>query len=142
MAKAALSPSDVVYLDEPWLTVVWDHDYHCVYAKFQSFATSAEFRTGTMKILAALKHRQAASLVSDNRMLEGVSDQDQLWLRDTWVPLAVTSGLQRIAVVLPGRGLGKIASEEIIGRIGKDDFSMQTFDSLPDALSWVGCKPR
>jgi hypothetical protein len=139
MASGAWAPaSDLLYLDEPWLTIIWDHQFQCVYAKFQSFATSAEFRAGTMKILAVLKQRRATSLVSDNRMLEGVSEQDQLWLSDAWVPLAVASGLKRIGVVLPKRGPGKIDSEEIIGQIGQDKFSMRTFDLLPDALSWAG----
>jgi hypothetical protein len=132
-------PSDLVYLDEPWLAVFWDHDYQCVYAKYHSCATSAEFRVGTMRILAALRKRRAGSLVSDNRMLESVSAQDQLWIRDTWVPLAVESGLKRIAVILAKRSPGSVGSGGMAGQIGKNEFVMQTFDSLPDALNWVGC---
>ncbi len=90
-----------------------------------------------MTILEAIRERHAASLVSDNRRLEGVTNEDQLWLRDTWVPLAVSRGLKRIAVVLARYGLGKIASEEIISRFGSTDFVTRTFDSLDEALSWV-----
>jgi hypothetical protein len=76
-------------------------------------------------------------LLSDNRGLEGVGEADQLWLRDTWMPEAVKAGIRRIAVVLAHHGVGKIASEEIIGRFGKTEFVTRTFDSVPTALTWL-----
>jgi hypothetical protein len=75
--------------------------------------------------------------VSDNRRLEGIADQDQLWLRDTWVPMAVAAGVKRIAVVVPHHGLGKIASEEILGRIEMKVFSTRSFTTVSEATEWV-----
>jgi len=46
-----------------------------------------------VRILDAIRAINAASLISDNRRLEGVTAQDQLWIRDTWTSLAVASGL-------------------------------------------------
>ena len=131
------SPTGDVHLDEPWLLIRWDGEHKCVYAQFKAFANSAEFRSGTLGILDAIRARSATSLVSDNRRLEGVAAQDQLWIRDTWTPLAVAAGLTRIAVVLAPRGLGKIASEQIIGRFGDKEFATRTFESLEDAMKWV-----
>jgi hypothetical protein len=115
----------------------WDREHACVLAEWTGFANSAQFRDGTLKILEALRDKHAALLISDNRKLEGVVDEDQLWLRDTWVPVAVAAGLKRIAVVVAHRGLGKIASEEIIGRFGKTKFVTNTFESGNEALKWV-----
>jgi hypothetical protein len=126
-----------VHSDEPWLSIRWDREHACVYAEFKGFCTSAEFRASTTKILDAIRARRAASLVSDNRGLEGVADEDQLWLRDAWMPIAVATGLERIAVVLAHHGLGKTASENIITRFGKTEFVMRTFVSPADALEWV-----
>jgi hypothetical protein len=67
-----------------------------------------------------------------------VVDEGQLWLRDTWVPVAMAAGLERIAVVIAHRGLGKIASDEIIGRLGKTTFVTKTFESPEEALNWIG----
>jgi hypothetical protein len=129
-------PGDV-YSDEPWLSIRWDRQHSCVYAQFKGFCTSTEFRASTTKILDAIRERSASSLVSDNRGLEGVVDEDQLWLRDAWMPMAVAAGLERIAVVLAHHGLGKTASENIITRFGKTEFVMRTFASAADALEWV-----
>jgi hypothetical protein len=127
-----------VYAVEPWLSIRWDREHACVHAEWTGFANSAQFRDGTLRILEALRDKQASLLISDNRKLEGVVDEDQLWLRDTWVPVAVAAGLKRIAVVVAHRGLGRIASEEIIGRFGKTTFITNTFESPDEALKWVG----
>jgi hypothetical protein len=131
------SPKDVVFSNEPWLSIAWDPDHRCVYAEWKGFANSVEFRASTMRILDAIKERNASSLISDNRRLEGVADQDQLWIRDSWVPVAVAAGITRIAVVLARRGLGKIASEEILSQIGGAPFATRTFTTVSEATEWV-----
>lgn len=134
-----MSPStkDETFSDERWLRIQWDPEHRVVYAEWKAFANSSEFRASTTKILDAIRTRSADSLVSDNRRLEGVADQDQLWLRDTWIPLAVAAGVKRIAVVLPHHGLGKIASEEILGRIEMAAFATRTFTTVSEATEWA-----
>ena len=133
----APSPKGDVFADEPWLSIQGDRQSHCIYAEWKGFANSAEFRASTMRILEAIRAIGAASLVTDNRRLEGVTDQDQLWIRDTWAPTAVGSGLTRIAVILPQRGLGKIASEQILRQDGMKAFSTRTFTTVSEAMEWA-----
>ena len=114
-----------------------DRNSSYIYAEWRGFATSAEFRAGRLRILEAIRAINATSLISDNRRLEGVAVQDQLWIRDTWTPHAVNSGLARIAVVVPQRGLGKIASEEILSQVGMRAFSTRTFTTVSEAMKWA-----
>jgi hypothetical protein len=126
-----------VYLDEPWLSIRWDDQHKCIYAEWVGAPDNIEFRSGTVKILDAIRDRRTASLVSDNRRLEVIANQDQVWINERWAPMAAASGLKRIAVVLAPQGLGKIASEGIISRFEDDVFETRTFESLSDALIWV-----
>jgi len=134
-----VSPSSQgdAFEDKPWLSVQSDRNSNCIYAEWKGFATSVEFRAGTMRILDAIRAINAASLISDNRRLEGVTAQDQLWIRDTWTSLAVASGLARIAVVVPKRGLGKLASEQVLSQVGMKAFSTRTFTTVSEAMEWV-----
>lgn len=131
------SPKGDAFADEPWLSIKGDHQSRCVYAEWRGFATSAEFRASTMKILEAIRAIGAASLVTDNRRLEGVADPDQLWIRDTWTPLAVRAGLVRIAAVVPQRGLGRIATEQILSQVGMKAFTTRTFTTVSEAVEWA-----
>jgi hypothetical protein len=134
-----VSPSSKggVSADEPWLSVQADRESRCVYAEWRGFANSSEFRASLLRILEAITSIGAAALVSDNRRLEGVAEQDQLWIRDTWTPLAANSGLKRIAVVVPQRGLGKIASDQILTQVGMRAFSTRTFTTVSEAMEWA-----
>jgi len=131
------SSSADVYVDEPWLRISWDRLHKCVHAEFKSFANSSDFREGCTQILELIRAYRATALISDNRRLEGVTNLDQLWLRDSWLPQAVEAGIKRIAVVVPARGLGKLATEAIISKFGKTAFETRMFESLPDALKWA-----
>jgi len=137
--RLAVSPSskDELFSDERWLRIQWDPEHRCIYAEWKGFANSSEFRASTTKILDAIRARGADSFVSDNRRLEGIADLDQLWLRDTWIPLAVASGVKRIAVVVPHHGLGKIASEEVLGQVEMKAFATRTFTTVSEATEWV-----
>jgi len=90
-----------------------------------------------MRILDAIQTIRATSLISDNRRLEGIADQDQLWIRDTWTPLAVAAGLKRIAVVVPQRGLGRIATEQVLSQVGMAQFATRTFTTVSEAMEWA-----
>lgn len=137
-----MSP-DEVYAEAPYMSIRFDSRRNCVLAEFKGFATSVEFRAGTMKILDAIGEHGVDSLISDNRHLEVVTEADQMWIRDAWVPLAVAAGLKRIGVVLAKQGLGKFASQEIISQFPDSTFVTRTFDSLDEAKKWLASeKPR
>ena len=126
-----------VYLDKPWLSIRWDEDHRCIHAVWTGRPDSVKFRSGTVKILQAIRDRHAASLLSDNRNLEMIANQDQVWINESWVPMAVASGLRRIAVVLAPQGSVKTASEGIIRRFEDNVFETRTFDSVDEAMAWV-----
>ena len=120
--------------------LAWDGEHNCIYLEFKGFATSAEFRAGTMMVIEAIRERNASSLISDNRRLEVVSNEDQLWLRDTLIPQAAASGMKRAALVVANQGLGKFASQEILNRLPNGLFVTRTFDSLDEAKKWIAGK--
>jgi hypothetical protein len=131
------SVQDDAYANTKWVSIRWDREHGCVLSEWNGFANSVELRAGMMKLIDAIRDHDSASLVSDNRRLEVVTNEDQLWIRDTWTPVAVGVGLKRIAVVLAQSGLGKIASEAVLSQIGKTAFVTRTFGTVSEAFKWV-----
>ena len=140
--KVSNGRSGDVHADLPYLYIAWDGEHRCIYLEFKGFATSAEFRSGTMLVIDAIRDRKATSLISDNRRLEVVTNEDQLWLRDTLVPQAAAGGLKRAALVVAHQGLGRYASQEILNRLPSGMFVTRTFDSLDDARKWIADQDR
>jgi hypothetical protein len=130
---------NVIYADEPWLLMRWDIEHQCVFAEWKEFATSREFQGALTRVLEVVREKQAVSFVNDTRRLELISDEDQRWIRYTWAPLAVASGLRRIAVVIAAHGLSKMAIEGMFrGRRNTgSQLDSRTFDSLDEAMEWV-----
>src|ERR1700687_741485 len=127
-----------IYVDDPWLSIRVDAGRECVYADWKGFASTIEFRASTLRLMQAIKETNATSTINDTRNLDLVSHEDQLWLRDTWVPLAESSSLQRIAVVVALCGLGKFGVETIIRSVGgKTRLDVRLFNSMEDATAWV-----
>jgi hypothetical protein len=127
-----------VYLNEPWLFMRWDGEHQCVFAEWKAFATSEEFQGALTLALKAVRERQAVNFVNDTRKLELISGEDQRWIRYSWSPLAAASGLRRIAVVIAPHGLSKMAIEEMFKGRRRTALQSRTFNSVEDALKWVG----
>ena len=129
----------LVYMDEPWLLMHWDAEHQCVFAEWRTLATSAEFRGALTKVLDVARDNSAFSFVNDTRNLELVTDQDQRWMRNTWAPLAVETGLKKIAVIMAQHWLSRMGIERSFeGRPDTGDHLLsRKFDSVADALLWV-----
>jgi hypothetical protein len=130
-------PTGDVYVDEPWLSMRWDSEHQCVFAEWKGFATSADFQGALTTALDIVRERQAVNFVNDTRLLELISDEDQRWLRYTWTPLAATSGLRRVAVVIAPTGLSRMAIQTMFKGRRRSGLQSRTFDSLEDAMRWV-----
>jgi hypothetical protein len=140
-------PTEIVYVDEPYLSICWRAGSQCLHQEWKGFANSVEFRSGQTRLLAAIENSCTTALVSDTRKLELITTEDQLWIRDTWLPLAAAAGLKRIALLVAHRGLGKFALDEMQKQVrsqvesqaGADPsaFVSREFDSVDEATKWA-----
>jgi hypothetical protein len=139
--------AEIVYVDEPYLLVGRHIEFQCLHSQWRGFATSAEFRAGGARLLAAIKETSSTALVSDTRELELVASEDQLWIRDTWLPLAAAAGLKRVALLVAPQGLGRFAIDQMRSQVRSQIPShgqnaaaglvSRQFDSLDEARKWA-----
>jgi hypothetical protein len=120
----------------------WDEAHKTVNADWIGFFNTVEFRAAATKLVEEIKANRATSTVCDIQKLEVVIHTDQLWIRDTWVPLALASGLKRIAVVVALRGLAKFAADAMIRLIGRTGIETRLFKSFDDAMKWVDAEEK
>ncbi len=103
------SSKDDAARTNPGLSIEWDRQRKCVYAEWEGFANGAEFRASLIRTLDAIRDRNAALLVSDNRRIE----------------------------VVTHHGLCNIATEEILSLIGHTVFVTRTLTTESEATEWV-----
>jgi hypothetical protein len=128
---------DQIYLDEPYLSIRWRAIPRILYAEWKGFATSAEFRAALQVGLRAIRERHIRGYVSDARKAKVVTPEDQIWVRDVWLPGAVAAGLQRMAMVTAEAGLGKVIVEQVVKEIDQHGISMRKFNTVAAATTWA-----
>jgi isopentenyl diphosphate isomerase/L-lactate dehydrogenase-like FMN-dependent dehydrogenase len=108
-----------------------------VHSEWRAFANSAELRAALLTGIQAIRDHRAAAYVSDARKFRVIVRDDQEWIREKWMPLAVAAGLKRIAFVTAASGLGKVIVEDVSGSVNQGGLESRTFDSMTAARKWV-----
>ena len=132
-----IKPSNDVYVDEPYLSIRWDGLHKHVFSEWKGFANSEELRTGLMKGIQAIRDNRAAAYVSDARKVRVIVHEDQKWIQEKWMPLALQAGLRRLAFVTAGTGLGRLTVQEVVLLVDHHGLESRTFSSVEDARRWV-----
>jgi hypothetical protein len=124
-------------VDEPYLTIRWDGAHSHVLSEWKGFANSAELRAGLLKGIQAISDNHAMAYVSDARKLKVIVHEDQRWVQEKWLPLAIQAGLRRLAFVTAGTGLGKATIEDTVVLVDNHGLESRTFSSVEAARHWV-----
>ena len=132
-----IKPSNDVYVDEPYLSIRWDGVHKHVLSEWKGFANSAELRAGLLKGIQAISDNHTTAYVSDARKLRVIVHEDQRWIQEKWMPLALQAGLRRLAFVTAGTGLGRLTIEDLVGLVDHHGLESRTFSSLESARHWV-----
>lgn len=130
-------PKGDVYVNEPWLSIRWDSVHRHVHSEWSAFATSVELRAAMLRGIQAISDHQAAAYVSDAKKLKVIVHEDQKWIKETWMPLAIEAGLNRLAFVTAATGLAKLDVEDVVASVNDHGLQSRTFDSMAAARKWV-----
>ena len=108
-----------------------------VHSEWRAFANSAELRAALLTGIQAIRDHKATAYVSDARKFRVIVRDDQEWIKEKWMPLAVSAGLKRIAFVTAPTGLGKLTIEDVSGLVNHGALQSRTFYSMTEARQWV-----
>jgi hypothetical protein len=133
--------SDDIYLDEPYLSIRWDSVHNHVHAEWRAFANSAEFRAGLSKGIQAIRDHRAVAYISDSRKVKVIVDEDQRWIKETWLPLATNAGLKRIGFVIANTGLGRLCVQDVADLCADYGLHSRTFPTMEAARKFVSEVP-
>jgi hypothetical protein len=136
-SRLTITPTDHVYVDQPWLLMRWDTVHQHVHSEWRAFANSAEIRSSVLKGIDAIRENRAVAYVSDARKIRVIAHADQAWFKETWRPLAIAAGLKRIAFVTASTGLGKLTIEDVARLLDGKGLRSRIFDSMAAARKWV-----
>jgi hypothetical protein len=138
---AATSESTVIYYDERWVTIRWDETIQAGWAEYKGYAEGEEFRAAYEANLQLLRQKRACRWLSDARLLAPISQADQRWLNNDWLPRMIAAGLRWSAVVSPRAAVSRLTVKQIVSKINNVSLVTDHFDDLEAARSWLRSQP-
>jgi hypothetical protein len=132
-----IKPANDVYVDEPYVSVRWDGLHNHVLSEWRGFANSEELRAALLRGIQAIVDNHASAYVSDARKLRVIVHEDQAWISEKWMPLALQAGLKRLAFVTAASGLGRLTVKDVVDLVDHHGLESRTFTSLEAARRWV-----
>ena len=126
-----------VYLDTPYVLVRWDGDGPWVYVKWKAWANRSEYKAAQEVIILALRENHASRNLIDSTDRRVLSDDDQKWLVENWMPRAAAAGRRWTAIVMPKSALGRTIAENIDNSGRSKRNAIEHFETVEDAAAWL-----
>jgi hypothetical protein len=126
-----------VYLDAPYVSVRWVSAGRWVQVEWKAWANSSEYRAAHETVLLAIRENRASKNLIDAMNARVISDADQRWLIEDWIPRAIAAGRRWTALVLPKSALGRTISENIDKLPRPNRTKVQYFQTVEEAAAWL-----
>ena len=132
-----IPPADKTYLDTSYVCVRWVGGGPWVLIEWKAWANSQEFRAAHEIVLTALRENHASRNLIDAADARVVSNEDQHWLIESWIPRAAAAGRRWTAVVMPKSALARTVSENIDKSPRTNLTKVEYFDTVDEAAAWL-----
>ena len=135
--QGPVSKGGKVYLDTPYVLVRWDANGPWVYVKWKAWANSTEYRAAQEVIILAFRENHASRNLIDSTDRRVVSEDDQKWLVENWMPRAAAAGRRWTAIVMPTSALGRTIAENIDNQGRSKRNMIEHFETVEAASAWL-----
>jgi formate dehydrogenase maturation protein FdhE len=109
-----------------------------LYIKWEFMIDDNFFREGMEKLLEMIEEHKTGKILSNVTQLGPLSDDDQKWCIDSWLPRALAVGYSSVANVIAEDIFGKMAVDDILNNAAeKSPIKMQYFEDEEKATEWL-----
>ena len=122
--------------DNPICRITLDAAVPCILVTWQRYATSAQLRFVHERILQLLRRQGLRKILGDDSSLAVIHVDDQVWIREDWMPRAARAGLEAAASKCPYAFFGKQSVAKVQSG-APSGLKLRSFDTLDEARSWL-----
>ena len=110
-----------------------------LYAAFIGMQSLPVLMEASEVMFRILREKNCSKYLSDNTQMRGGKDFADNFIRDTFIPRAIESGLKCVAYVMPSQLLN-IVSIENLELLFPPDLQFMLFDNVAEARYWLLCR--
>ena len=117
--------------------IYFDSDIDVVVMDWDGYATSEQFKQGTELMLNTLIQNNCKKVLADIKDMVIIGMEDQEWLNNHFIPRATEFGFKALAIVQSKHYFNKVAVESISYKVDKEKLTINFFDNLIEARTWL-----
>ncbi|NUU59929.1 hypothetical protein [Paenibacillus agri] len=121
-------------------TVSWNEKAKAVHVEFNTYVHSDQLRAICDKAMELQQEKGAQRMISDNRKLSVISQEDQKWISTVHNQRIQDSGIKFVAIIMPEKTLGKMSMKRVVASsVAFDDIKtvFESFESVEEAEEWL-----
>jgi hypothetical protein len=109
-----------------------------IYIKWGLKIDENEFRQGMNDLIELMRENETGKILSNNVNMKALSDADQKWSVEDWLPRALAVGYSAIAIIVSKNLFGKMAVEDILNNASEvSPIRIQYFEDEERAKLWL-----
>jgi hypothetical protein len=125
----------MLFFESRVASVIWNADLEAVELRWKMFAKGEEFKEALNQGLELVRQKKAAHWLGDTSDMSAIPLEDQEWVNTNWFPRAISSGIKRMAVIVPKSAIAKMSVQNIVSRF--NTLEVHNFGEKSEAAQWL-----
>jgi len=125
-----------VLLNEPHITISYDHGNEWIYADWHGDQNLASVQHGALEMLRLLQQQQCHKVLNDNTRVTSMWSEAAEWGGKEWFPAMTAAGLQYFAWVYSANLYSRLSTDLTL-QFTAGNPVVATFDDLATAQAWL-----
>ncbi len=126
-----------MHFDSAVGSVDWDERTGAVLLTWKMFADGEEFRAVTNAGVELLLLKKTKRWLGDLRNLGAMTQEDQRWCFESWLPRATQGGMAYMALVLPRKIVAQMAVKTFMNKVNGHSLLIGNFEDVETARAWL-----
>jgi len=119
---------------------VFDNDAQCALLTFTGFLTTAQFIVIAEEAHTLRQKHNSCKQLNNIEDMKVLTQEIQTWLKETWFPKALQTGLKYFAFVIPKNVLGMMSMKNANNQSEETGIDIKYFDNEIEAKKWLKSK--
>lgn len=127
----------MVYFETDFGLVEWEEKERIAMISWKKFASGNNLKEPIGKLLELMVSKKLDGWIGDLRGVKPITQEDQQWYEQTWLPKAVNEGARRAAVILPESVISTMSTKRFLNKMEDKEFELGYFQSIEEAKNWM-----
>lgn len=117
--------------------VCYDEAYQYVTIRFKTHIHNTEYREALNKGIECLAAKKYRNWLASTTSLVVINSEDQQWIKNEWIPKAISAGLRYFAAMQPLSNTGKSVLAKMVKDVSTALVTYKLIEDEKSAIDWL-----